>query len=76
MGEAEPQTAGVKLPYAPLMPPLMISSLRYKCPPESKLIYEYREKKKNLENSVRPSTEFPVSLFSTFNRRDLNFRDP
>ena len=35
---------GGKCPYAPLMPPLMISSLRYKCPPESKLIYDYREK--------------------------------
>ena len=43
-------------------------------PPESKLIYEYGEK--NLENSVGPSIEFPVTVFSTFNRRDLNFRDP
>ena len=41
-GEAEPQTAG-NVPMPPFMPPLMISSLKYKCPPESKLIYEYRE---------------------------------
>ena len=43
-------------------------------PPGVKVDYDYREK--NLENSVGPSTEFPVSVFSTFNRRDLNFRDP
>ena len=42
-GKAEPQTAEGNVPMPTLMPPLMISSLKYKCPPESKLIYEYRE---------------------------------
>ena len=78
VGGSRTSGCGGEWPYAPSMPPLMISSLRYKCPPprsQSWYNYDYREKTWKIV-STGPSIEFPVSVFSTFNWRDLNFKDP